>query len=84
MSAPWSVQDAKARLSEVLRRARAGEPQRIGTKDSCVVVSAEDWASLRGASLGAWLVETAPHGEPLDVAPRTTKRGDPFAEEPDP
>ena len=36
----WSVADAKAKLSEILRLARAGEPQTIGTEDACVVVSA--------------------------------------------
>lgn len=82
MSSPWSVQNAKARLSEVLRRARAGEPQRIGTRDSCVVVSSEAWASHQGSSLGAWLVASAPHGAPLEEAPRSSRRGDPFAGEP--
>lgn len=38
----WTVQDAKAQLSELLRRARAGEPQRIGmTDEACVVISAK-------------------------------------------
>lgn len=85
MSRPWSVQEAKARLSEVLRRARAGAPQRIGigARDSCVVVSAETWASLGTSSLGAWLVDSAPHGKPLEEAPRSSRRGDPFATEAD-
>ena len=43
----WTVQDAKAQLSELLRRARAGEPQRIGmTDEACVVVSAKAWEAL--------------------------------------
>src|SRR4029453_12835566 len=44
MAKTWTVQDAKAQLSELLRRARAGEPQRIGMTDACVVVSEKDWA----------------------------------------
>lgn len=78
MSSRWSVQEAKAKLSEVLARARAGQPQRIGLEDSCVVVSEADWAR-RGASLGAWLVDSAPRGEPIAIASRKSKRGDPFA-----
>jgi len=75
----WSVQDAKAKLSEVLARARAGEPQRIGLEDSCVVVSEAAWAARGGASLGAWLADSAPKGAPLATPSRASKRGDPFA-----
>jgi len=75
---PWSVQDAKAKLSKVLSLARAGEPQRIGFEESCVVVSEADWMR-HGESLGAWLVDSAPRGEPVAQASRTSRRGDPFA-----
>ncbi len=58
----WSVAEAKVHLSEVLRRARAGEPQVIGTRDSCVVVSAdlyrEKIENPRGHD-GLWLIEQA-------------------------
>jgi len=57
MADTWTVQDAKAQLSELLRRARAGEPQRIGVTDACVVVSEKDWAALHPespASSGKW------------------------------
>jgi prevent-host-death family protein len=80
---PWSVQDAKAKLSEVLRRARAGEPQVIGKADPCVVVSAESWRRARGMAdgFGRWLVDTAPRGAPLELPKRKgTRRGDPFAD----
>jgi hypothetical protein len=76
---PWTVQDAKAHLSEILRRARAGEPQRIGLADGCVVVAERDWAARGGSDLGAWLVASAPRGEPLPDPSRATQRGDPFA-----
>lgn len=79
MSARWSVQNAKAKLSEVLARARKGEPQRIGIEDGCVVVSEAAWAARSGKALGAWLVESAPRGTPLAATPRGSKRGDPFA-----
>ncbi len=84
MDEPWTVQDAKAQLSEVLRRARAGAPQRIGLTDACVVVPEREWTALGGAGLGAWLVQAAPRGEPLEDAPRRSRRGDPLAEPPAP
>lgn len=80
----WTVQAAKAQLSELLRRARAGEPQRIGVTDACVVVAEKDWAALQASGLGAWLVESAPRGEALVLAPRGSRRGDPFAERHEP
>ncbi len=39
----WSVAEAKAHLSEVLRRARQGEPQIVGAQDPCVVISKKDY-----------------------------------------
>lgn len=76
----WSVQDAKAQLSELLRRARTGEPQRIGlTDEACVVISAKTWEALHPSALGAWLVDSAPTGEALELPSRRTHRGDPFA-----
>ena len=39
----WKLQDAKARFSELVRRARAGKPQRVTVhgKDAVVVVDVE-------------------------------------------
>jgi prevent-host-death family protein len=74
----WTVQDAKSQLSEILRRARAGEPQKIGVADACVVVSEKEWMALQASELGAWLVESAPKGTELVVPDRNSKRGDPF------
>jgi prevent-host-death family protein len=78
MAKTWTVQDAKAQLSELLRRARAGEVQRIGVTDACVVVSEREWAALHPSKLGAWLVESAPKGPDIELPSRKSHRGDPF------
>lgn len=81
MPTPWTVQDAKAQLSEILRRARAGEPQRIGVNDACIVVSEQQWLKFQPQKhLGEWLVESAPRGAELELPSRDHDRGDPFAE----
>ena len=79
MTKHWTVQDAKAQLSEVLRRARRGEPQHIGLKDGCVVVSEHMWVAAQDSGLGRWLVESAPRGEALELPSRRSHRGDPFS-----
>src|SRR5579863_8445386 len=80
----WSVADAKAKLSEILRLARAGEPQTIGSEDACVVVSAADFARYwQPQPLGRFLVESAPRGAALDLPSRAEDRGDPFAADAD-
>lgn len=80
MTKQWTVQAAKAQLSEILRLARAGEPQRIGVADACIVVSEKDWQARepKKAHFGKWLVETAPRGEDIELPPRKPDRGDPF------
>lgn len=84
MPNPWSVQDAKAQLSDLLRRARGGEVQRIGLSDACVLVSEAEWAARAPVGLGAWLVETAPKGADLEAPARGTRRDDPFADDQQP
>lgn len=76
----WSVADAKAKLSEILRLARAGEPQTIGTEDACVVVSAAYFEQIIQADhLGQFLVESAPRGYEIELPSRASHRGDPFS-----
>jgi prevent-host-death family protein len=73
----WSVQEAKARLSELLRRARAGTPQRIGTAgEPCVLVSEQEWqnAGQPKEHLGRWLVAHTPRGTALEQPSRSDKR----------
>ena len=46
MDDPWTVAEAKAKLSEVIEKALAGEPQAItrNGKSAVVVVAASQWA----------------------------------------
>ena len=59
VSRTWTVAEAKAQLSEVMRRARSDGPQYIGSKSPCVVISEEEWQRLTQATpkLGDWLVQ---------------------------
>jgi prevent-host-death family protein len=82
----WSVPDAKAKLSEVLRRAKAGERQVIGTQDQCVVLSMADFSELQRKAgeihLGRWLTDNAPRGVELEVPTRRSSgRPNAFDEE---
>lgn len=78
----WTVAEAKARLSEVLRLSEEEGPQYIGRRRSFVVVPAADWDSktLRRPPLGRWLVDNMPRGTNFDP-PRNRKstREIPFA-----
>jgi antitoxin (DNA-binding transcriptional repressor) of toxin-antitoxin stability system len=77
----WSVLDAKARLSEILRLARAGKPQTIGSQDPCVVVSGAQFDGLRRSRhLGKFLLASAPTLDDVEWPSRADKRGDPFAD----
>jgi prevent-host-death family protein len=78
----WTVQDAKAKLSQVLQRARSGDAQIIGAQEPCVVVSLAEYERLKRGSnsphLGQWLVENAPRVGDIDLPPRTSDRPVPF------
>ncbi len=80
----WTVAEAKARLSEVLRRAEEEGPQHIGTRKSFVVVPAHVWAEKesRRQPMGEWLVANVPRGANLDIpASRESRRETPFISE---
>ena len=68
----WTVAEAKARLSEVLRLAESEGPQRIGTRRAFVVVPAEVWHKNVSSRkpLGRWLVENMPRGIELEIPER--------------
>jgi hypothetical protein len=61
----WTIADAKARLSEILRLASTEGPQRIGTQRRYVLVPEEVWdkVNARPRPLGAWLIDNMPHAD---------------------
>ncbi len=68
----WTVAEAKARLSEVLRLSEEEGPQHIGTRKSYVVVPAQVWdlQSSPGQPLGQWLIDNMPRGANLEAPGR--------------
>ena len=82
----WTVTEAKARLSEILRLAEKEGPQYISDRRSFVVMPAEMWhaKSPPRQSLGKWLVEDTPRGIELEVPDRhEPDRPIPFIDEED-
>ncbi len=65
----WQLQDAKARFSEVVRRAAECGPQHVTVngQDRAVVLSAEEYRRLRGAPTGRDLVELLAHSPLADL-----------------
>lgn len=69
----WALQDAKARFSELVRRARGDGPQHVTVhgREEVVVISAEEFRRLKGARTGAALIaalQASPCPE-IDIAP---------------
>ena len=81
----WTVSEAKAKLSEILRRAEQEGPQRIGARRSFVVVPAAVWEATNPPRkpLGRWLVENMPRGGGVELPDRASKRAVPFSENAD-
>lgn len=77
----WTIAEAKARLSEVLRLAETEGPQHIGRGKSFVVVSAGDWYARKSPRkpMGQWLVDHMPRDVNLDPSQkRCSRREIPF------
>ena len=68
----WTIAEAKARLSEILRLAQEEGPQQIGRRNTFVVVPKSEWdrRSTPQKPLGQWLVENAPRGIELELPDR--------------
>jgi prevent-host-death family protein len=70
----WLLQDAKARFSELVRRAKSDGPQHVTVhgRDEVVVISTEEFRRLKGELTGKALVElmrSSPLRE-IDIEPR--------------
>ena len=69
--AHWTVAEAKAKLSEVIERARDGGPQTITRhgRSAAVVVSAEEWErrTKRTGTLAEFFAASPLHGSRLSV-----------------
>jgi prevent-host-death family protein len=74
----WKLEDAKARFSEVVRRARSEGPQRVTVrgKDAVVIISAEELERLLPAEKRTPFLEfmESLHVEGLDLS-READRG---------
>ncbi len=55
----WVLQDAKARFSELVRKAHSEGPQHVTVhgRDEVVVITAHEFRALKGERSGAALVE---------------------------
>ena len=73
----WLLQDAKARLSELVRRVRSEGPQHVTVhgRDEVVVIAAEDFRRLKGDLTGEALVavmRASPYRD-TEVEPRSCR-----------
>lgn len=80
----WTIAEAKARLSEILRLSEEEGPQRIGARKSFVVVPAHVWDEKQPPRkpLGQWLIENMPRGTNLEIPDRggESRREIPFVD----
>ncbi|HEY3360183.1 MAG TPA: type II toxin-antitoxin system Phd/YefM family antitoxin [Polyangia bacterium] len=69
----WRLQDAKARFSEVVRRAHSDGPQHVTLhgREAVVIVDAEEFRRLQGERTGQLLIDAlqaSPH-RALEIEP---------------
>jgi prevent-host-death family protein len=75
----WQLQEAKARFSEVVRRAKQEGPQHVTVhgREEVVVIGADDFRKLAGERTGQTLVDAiqqSPHRSANIEPPRTRMR----------
>ncbi len=79
----WTIAEAKARLSEILRRSRDEGPQTIGTQKRYVIVPEAVWKKNNSPKkpMGQWLVDNIPQDAALELPSRKDPpRAIPFGE----
>ncbi|MGH7736885.1 MAG: type II toxin-antitoxin system Phd/YefM family antitoxin [Candidatus Tyrphobacter sp.] len=67
---PWQLQEAKAKFSEVFELAIEGEPQTVTRhgKDAVVILSRDQYRSLRGGGKKETLISFLLHNSPkIDI-----------------
>lgn len=69
----WPLQDAKARFSELVRRARSEGPQHVTVhgREEVVVIAADEFRRLKGEPTGQALIDAfqrSPHKD-IDIEP---------------
>jgi prevent-host-death family protein len=74
----WRLQDAKARFSELVRKAHSEGPQRVTVhgREEVVVVAAEEFRRLEGKRAGTALIaamQASPHRE-IEIEPTRDER----------
>ena len=71
----WALQDAKARFSEVVRKAKTEGPQRITVhgREEVVVVSVEEYRRVKGERTGEALVKLLQDSPLRDVRIERTR-----------
>jgi prevent-host-death family protein len=74
----WRLQDAKARFSELVRKAHSEGPQHVTVhgREEVVVVAADEFRRLEGERSGTALIaamQASPHRE-IDIEPTREER----------
>jgi prevent-host-death family protein len=74
MRGRWRLQDAKARFSELVRRAHSEGPQHVTLHghEAVVVIDADEFVRLRGERTGQLLIDAiqaSPHRD-IEIEPR--------------
>ena len=80
----WTVAEAKAKLSEILRLAETEGPQRIGVRRSFVLVPSDLWQLKESSKkpMGQWLLENMSRAGEFEIPRnRESKRKIPFIED---
>jgi hypothetical protein len=73
----WTITEAKAKLSEILRLASEEGPQRIGSRTSYIIIPEEVWKEQvdKRKPAGQWLVENMSQGVELELPDRKENSG---------
>ena len=80
----WTVAEAKAKLSEILRLAETEGPQRIGVRRSFILIPAKLWEAKEPPKkpMGQWLLENMSRAGEFEISRnRESKREIPFIED---